>query len=455
GGVVVARYGTNPLEVINNVKDKIKKISGGLPSKKLKDGTTSKVEIVPFYDRTQLIKETIGTLETALSHEILISMLVVIVLVLNLRASLVISGLLPIGVLITFIIMKYAGVTANIVALSGIAIAIGVMVDVGIIITENILRHIDEFKEKQGKQILTNGKELLEVIYNGAAEVSSAVLTALTTTIVSFLPIFAMEGEEGKLFKPLAFTKTFALIAALFIGLLFIPALIHSFSTIKINKKKIYQLLNILLLITGFYFLIQYGNFLSIALIAFGINNLFKERLKKKDRNYHNLINLIVAFATVTYLLALEWMPMGAKNNVLINFLFVLLIIIVIVGSIMLVVKYYSFILNWCLNHKKRFLFLCSFLIILGVVIWQGFNKVFGFISTATEKVGIELNETESWQTLNKTFPGISKEFMPPLDEGSFLLMPTTMPHSGVEENIDVIRSVDKRIKAIPEVTQV
>ncbi len=124
----------------------------------------------------------------------------------NLRASIIISGLLPVAVLMTFIVMKLTGVEANIVALSGIAIAIGVMVDVGIIFVENIFRHL-EMPENHGAQ----GVKLRTVIYNATIEVSSAVITALSTTVVSFLPVFAMQAAEGKLFRPLAFTKTFAL----------------------------------------------------------------------------------------------------------------------------------------------------------------------------------------------------------------------------------------------------
>ena len=149
GGVVVARYGANPQAVIQNLKDKIQEVAPGLPSKTLADGTVSKITIVPFYDRSGLIQETLGTLEQALSHEILISILVVIVLVLNLRASVLISSILPVGVLMTFILMKYFNVDANIVALSGIAIAIGVMIDVGIVFTENIVRHL-EMPENHG-----------------------------------------------------------------------------------------------------------------------------------------------------------------------------------------------------------------------------------------------------------------------------------------------------------------
>ena len=143
GGVVVARYGANPMEVINNVKEKINEVSPGLPSKKLSDGRISQLTIVPFYDRTELIQETLGTLNDALSLEILITILVIIVMVFNLRASILISGLLPVAVLMVFISMKLFGVDANIVALSGIAIAIGTMVDVGVILSENILLHLD------------------------------------------------------------------------------------------------------------------------------------------------------------------------------------------------------------------------------------------------------------------------------------------------------------------------
>tara|TARA_R100000935_G_scaffold58628_1_gene96626 strand:+ start:2704 stop:4035 length:1332 start_codon:yes stop_codon:yes gene_type:complete len=142
GGVVVARYGANPLEVINNVKKQIEELAAGLPSKQLEDGRTSQVTIIPFYDRTELIHETLGTLNEALTLEILITILVIIVMIFNLRASILISGLLPVAVLMVFVTMKLFNVDANIVALSGIAIAIGTMVDVGVILAENMIRHL-------------------------------------------------------------------------------------------------------------------------------------------------------------------------------------------------------------------------------------------------------------------------------------------------------------------------
>jgi Cu(I)/Ag(I) efflux system membrane protein CusA/SilA len=202
GGVVVARYGENPLATIKSVKEKIKEISPGLPSKTLSDGTVSKVAVVPFYDRTALIYETLGTLNHALRDEILITIIVILMMVMHFRSSLLISSMLPLTVLVVFIGMKLFKVDANIVALSGIAIAIGTIVDMGIVVTENILRHLEKSKEKTK-----------DVIIKAVSEVSGAVITAVSTTVVSFLPDFTMMGAEGRLFKPLAYTKTFALVA--------------------------------------------------------------------------------------------------------------------------------------------------------------------------------------------------------------------------------------------------
>jgi copper/silver efflux system protein len=222
GGVVVARYGDNPLQVIERVKQKIEEISSGLPVRELADGTISQVTIVPFYDRTQLIYETLGTLNDAIILQILISIIVIIVMVYHLRTSLLISALLPIAVLMNFIMMRYFGVDANIVALSGIAISIGTMVDLGIIMNENILRHMQEASDKT--------KNRLEIIYEASAEVAPAILTAVSTTIVSFLPVFTLQAAEGRLFTPLAFTKTFALVSALIITISFMPVLAYQFS---------------------------------------------------------------------------------------------------------------------------------------------------------------------------------------------------------------------------------
>jgi len=450
GGVVVARYGANPQEVIHKLKDKIAEVAPGLPSKTLADGTVSKVTIVPFYDRSGLIQETLGTLESSLSHEILISILVVIVLVLNLRASVLISTLLPVGVLMTFILMKFFHVDANIVALSGIAIAIGVMVDVGIVFTENIIRHL-EMPENEG----ASGKNLVQIIYAATVEVASAIMTALATTIVSFLPVFAMQASEGKLFRPLAFTKTFALVSSLFIGIMFIPAIAHVLFSIKLDKKRTSRIFNSLLIGFGIVFLIAYGSIISLALIAFGVNNLLtqvSERsfLKNKiklpySEKIANYINIGITVLIVLYFLTVEWMPLGASNSTFVNFIFVIIIVGVVLGLLMTIVHFYATILAWCLDNKWKFLSIPIIVVFFGATIWLGFGKVFGFMPNFVKT-------NSAWNSLESTFPGVGKEFMPSLDEGSFLLMPTTMPHSGITENMEVIASIDKRMNAIPEI---
>ncbi|MCF8459701.1 MAG: efflux RND transporter permease subunit [Flavobacteriales bacterium] len=447
GAVVVARYGANPLEVINNLKEKIKEIEPGLPTKTLADGSTSKVTIVPFYDRTGLIKETIGTLEEALTLEMLIALLVVIVMVLNLRASLMIASLLPIGVLITFIMMRQFGVDANIVALSGIAIAIGVMVDVGIVFTESIIQHL-ELPENEGKK----GNDLLEVIYDGASEVATAVITALATTIVSFLPVFAMQAAEGKLFTPLAFTKTFAMLSALFIGLIFIPMFAHIVFSMRLDKGKMSKVWNVGLIILGLGLAIGFGSWIALSLILFGINNLLEPLWPEHRRKFVNIINIAISVFIVVYYISAEWMPLGAQNSFFANVVFVTLVIGLILGFLMLIVWSYQRILEWCLENKLTFLLIPTLVVLFGMSAWLGFGQVFSLVSKGANGIGWEIQETGFWQSMEAKFPGIGKEFMPSLEEGSFLLMPTTMPHSGVAENVDVIRKVDRHLNSIPEV---
>ena len=448
GAVVVARYGSNPLEVIDNVKNKIKEIDAGLPQKTLPDGTVSKVTIVPFYDRTGLIKETIGTLESALSHEILISIIVIIVLVINLRASIIISGLLPIAVLMTFIVMKFFGVDANIVALSGIAIAIGVMVDIGIIYVENIVRHM-EMPENHNIQ----GKPLHQLILAATAEVTPAVTTALATTVVSFIPVFAMQAAEGKLFRPLAFTKTFALLSSLVLGIIVLPTLAYLLFSIRFDVKKIKRLWNGSLITAGLVFIIFWGTWPALALIAIGINNLLDYRWPDRLKHYPNYINIAITLLVALYYLSIEWLPLGAHNSTLVNFLFVAGIVAIILSVLMIMVHFYEHIIRWCLANKWKFLLIPAFTLFLGVMAWQGSDKMLGFIPAGIEKMGWKsFRQTSVWQGAIKLFPGTGKEFMPSLNEGSFLLMPTSMPHSSIEKNLQYVETLDKRLSTIPEV---
>ena len=440
GAAVVARYGSNPMEVINNVKKKIDEIAPGLPQKTLADGTISKVTVVPFYDRTGLIKETIGTLESSLSHEILISIIVIIILVLNLRASILISSLLPVAVLMTFIVMKWVGVEANIVALSGIAIAIGVMVDVGIVFVENIIRHLEMPENKDAK-----GKHLVTVIFNSTVEVSSAITTALATTIVSFLPVFAMQAAEGKLFKPLAFTKTFALLASFLLGIVVLPTLANIIFSVRFDKKRVSRIFNTILITAGILFLIFWGQVPALALTFIGVNNLLEYRWNEKYKWAPNVINIVITLLVAVWYLTVEWLPLGAGNSNSINYLFVGIMIAVVLGVLLLIVHFYEPILRWSLRNKWKFMALPIVTILFGMLAWQGASKIFGFMPNFA-------TETSSWQKFEKTFPGMGKEFMPALDEGSYLLMPTSMPHSGIEMNQQYVEQLDKRLSTIPEV---
>lgn len=444
GGVVVARYGSNPLQVINNVKKKIEEISPGLPKKTLANGTESQLTIVPFYDRSILINETLGTLEEALSLEILITLLVVLVMVFNLRASLLISSILPIAVLMVFISMRYFGVDANIVALSGIAIAIGTMVDLGIILSENVIKHIDEAPPEQ---------KLIDTIYNGASEVSSAILTAVSTTIVSFIPVFTMEAAEGKLFRPLAFTKTFALLSALLVALLILPALAHWFFGFRIKNQRMAMVVNSGLILIGLIIAIFQDALAGILLMAFG-SSWFVQTYSPKKNWFTKNATLIVSVLAVTWLLAKFWLPLGAQQSLLVNFVFVAIIVGLILGGFSALEKFYRPILKWCLENKKTFLSIPVVLILLGANVWFGFNSIFGFIPKAFDTIDWNVRSTKVWSTMTHSFPGVGKEFMPSLDEGSFLLMPTSMPHSGVAYNKKVVAQLDMLLTTIPEIDQ-
>ena len=385
GGVVVARYGANPLEVIENVKEKIAELEPGLATKTLADGTVSQINIVPFYDRTQLINETIGTLQEALTLAVLITVIVVILMLMNLKSSILIAVSLPIAILMCFIAMKFFGVDANIVALSGIAIAIGTMVDMGIVLTESIVNRIEEKGDSEN---------LFTSVYEATIEVASAVITAVATTVISFIPVFTMEAAEGKLFKPLAYTKTFALVASIIVAIAIIPPLAQTIFGLRLRnpfKKRQNSSKNQL---TTFFE--KYGGY------------------------FKNALNIVLAIL-VTYLLAQTWMPLGVSKSVFTNFIFLAIIVGSLIGFFYVVIHFYEKILRFLLRFKLLFL------LVVGVILYQGYQ----------------------------VFKNTGEEFMPSLDEGSFLLMPTSMPHSGMQENIKNLRLLDMAVTAIPEVETV
>ncbi len=439
GGVVVARYGENPLATIKNVKAMIEEISPGLPQKTLADGTVSQVKIVPFYDRSGLIYETLGTLSDALLQQILVTIIVVVVMVRHLRSSILISGLLPLAVLMCFIAMRATGVDANIVALSGIAIAIGTIVDMGIIVCENILKSLDEADPEANR---------LEVIYAASSEVGSAILTAVSTTIVSFLPVFTMEAAEGKLFRPLAFTKTYALIASVVVALTIIPPAAHIlFTRQREGRRSLTWLFYPILAIVGIVLAIGYGWWWPGGLLVLiGLYGSFEPMLPRALRKIGPQLANAVVIGAVMLLLTQSWLPIGPEKGLLRNGI----LVGGTIGALLLVFQIfqaaYPAVLRWAVEHKVTFLMLPVGIVIAGGMVWRGFDDLFSWMPEPVRK-------SDPGTYLTEKFPGLGKEFMPPLDEGSYLYMPVTMPHASIGEVIDVLKKQDISFNQVPEIS--
>jgi Cu(I)/Ag(I) efflux system membrane protein CusA/SilA len=210
-GIVLQRDGANALTVIKNIKEKIAEIAGGLPAG---------VRILPVYDRSELIYRAIETLKHTLAEESIIVALVCVIFLLHARSALVAIAMLPVGVLMAFIIMHVLGISSNIMSLGGIAIAIGAMVDAAIVMIENAHKHLERAPA---------GKTRLQILIDAASEVGPALFFSLLVITVSFLPIFTLEAQEGRLFSPLAYTKTFSMAAAALLSVTLVPALMVIF----------------------------------------------------------------------------------------------------------------------------------------------------------------------------------------------------------------------------------
>lgn len=211
GGVVIARYGVNTLEVIQAVKQKIEALQAGLPPG---------VRIVPFYDRTQLINRATNTLKTSLIEELILVTLAHILFLAHFRSILIVTIPLPLAVLTSFLFMYLMGISSNLMSLAGIAIAIGVLVDAGIVVTENAFRFM-ELRKVDPK----DRKAVWEIVLESTKLVGRPVFFSMAIIILAFVPVFALIGQEGKLFHPLAFTKTFAMLGATIIAVTLVPVL--------------------------------------------------------------------------------------------------------------------------------------------------------------------------------------------------------------------------------------
>jgi len=314
GGIIVMRYGENAKAVIDRVKARIKELQPGLPA-----GVTVQMA----YDRSDLIERAIGTLKEALVEEIIIVSLVILIFLLHFRSSLVVITALPIAVLAAFIVMHYGKVTSNLMSLSGIAIAIGVMVDAGIIVMENAYRHLSEGTDEERKNILTT-------VLNSSKTVGRPIFFSMAIIIISFVPVFMLEGQEGKLFFPLAMTKTAAMAFSALLAITLVPVLCTLF---------------------------------------------LRGKLRPEEAN-----------------------PLAH-----------------------LLVKGYRPIINWVMKYKWTTIFINIAVLIFTV-----------------------------WMMSH-----IGSEFMPALDEGSLLYMPTTLPNISITEAKRILQVQDKVIKSVPEVSLV
>ena len=320
GGVIVMRSGKNALATIDAVKAKLEKLKPGLPPG---------VEIVPTYDRSNLIKRAVRNLEQKLIEEFVVVALVCLLFLFHIRSAFVAIVSLPLGVLAAFIVMRYQGVNANIMSLGGIAIAIGAMVDAAVVMIENAHKHIEAWREGNPGEAL-RGEAHWRVIGDAAAEVGPALFFSLLIIVLSFIPVFTLEAQEGRLFSPLAFTKTYTMAAAAGLAVTLIPVLMGYLIRGRIPDER--------------------SNPLNRWLIAL----------------YRPLLNGVLRFPRVTLLLAI---------------------------------------------------------VIVAVTIWP--------------------------------MSRLGGEFMPPLDEGDLLYMPSALPGIGVGKVAELLQQTDRLIKTVPEVASV
>ena len=475
GGVVLMRYGENPREVIRRVKEKLTQLEHGLPTKKLSNGRESKIKIVPFYDRSIIVNETVDTLKETLFEEAILASLIVMFFLLHLRTTFAVLPTLPLGLAGSFILMYLFGVDSNIMALAGLAIAIGDISDMGIIMAENIYRRLAIATEHEKTE-----KGYFNIIYEGATEVGGAIVIAVMNTIVSFIPVFFLTDQEGKLFTPLAYAKTFAIGSSVILAITLVPFLCFIlFKTVEWSASKTRLIAVICGIIAvfathtafvmGFDTSHSSGWLISIAVgivIGLCVIRMTHEKFVPLEKN--KVSGLIAKI----YIPSLRWV-LSHK----LTFLTLPLLILFLGLSIWLGVHKTLYPLEWAVNlfsyqeaskELKKEMFepvdakLKRPILELDQIRWQNIsdkngqkgNRLLCRRQEATEKkadqlVGLEvISET-------RFLPGLGREFMPPLDEGSFLYMPSLLPQASLSQTVEVNSKQDIAIASVPEVASV
>ncbi|MFO0903736.1 MAG: efflux RND transporter permease subunit [Pirellulales bacterium] len=422
GGVVVMRFGENPREVIQRVRDKIKQIEPSLKG----------VKVTAVYDRTGLINETVETLTESLREELVITAVVIVLFLLHFRASLIVAVTMPMAVLMAFIGMQWFHIDANIMSLAGIAIAIGEVADLGIIISENIYQHLVEWEASQsanaqaadGTPRQPDTRSRTDVIIDATHEVAPAVMTGVSTTILSFLPVFFLTGRDFKLFAPLAWTKTFAMVAALLVAVFLVPALcrllLHS------SRWPLWRGL-VVAAVAG-----SAGIMASIVLWHPWVDEVSPLPLWATAPVFGFLVGLLAFFMTRERLRPIEENPTSR-----------------------LILWFYEPTLRFLLAHKFTFMAAPLLIILLGAGAWLGLPTVLYPGEQFARGLGAEPNALPGYVDLKHRFPGLRTDDWIALDEGTWFYMPTLYPAASFSQGFAVLQTQDALIREIPEVENV
>lgn len=425
GAIIGLRVGEDPMTVIRAVKQRLAGLGPTLAAEQL--------SVVPFYDRSHLIRETTETVTATLREAVITTVLVVVVFLLHARASLAVASSLPLGMLFAFLVMHLFGVGANIMSLAGIAIAIGVMVDFGIIMTENITQHLVDLQEKcrrENRPMPTSplNQEITETVVTAAHEVTRPLVTSAATTIIGFLPIFALTDQAGRLFEPLALTKSLAITGAVLFGTLLVPLLCRLLLPPWHIRKPL------LLGLAG-----------SVGGLAFGwfIRDGWSLPLDHARWALH--IPGILFAPLFAALSACAVWKIGRER--LVNYEENPVSRAIHVA--------YEWVYIRILRHRVAFTVIICAMALGGYLLGAGWTRLSTPLRAAFAAAGADLTATRLQVALDRIFPGVDASFLPPLDEGSLLFMPSLPAHGGLGETLRVMQQQNKRIERIPEVASV
>lgn len=422
GAIVALRVGEDPKRVIEGVKRGLAELAPTLAAEKL--------EPVAFYDRSELIGETNATVTRALNEAIVTAALVVALFLLHFRASLAATASLPLGMLFSFLVMHLFGVSANLMSLAGIVIAIGVMVDFGIIMTENATQHLLDLQARCRRENRPMPRspwdvEIVDTIVAAAREITRPLLTSSATTVIGFLPLFALTDQAGRLFIPLAITKTLAISGAVLVGLFLVPVLCRFLlPPWEIRRAPLAVIAGLAAGLafgwywpTGYSLPMDHGRWaLTIpgwlfapalaALVGSAVWRLGRERLVEFEEN-----------------------PTSRAIHVA-----------------------YDWAYTRIQRHKITFAAALAVLAVSGYLVGLGWPRLGWPLRQTFALVGADLAHTRFDAALTRTFPGLGSSFLPPLDEGSLLFMPSVPATAGLGETQRVMMIQNRAIASVPEV---